>query len=179
MSSERTPLLSGRPSGLSSSRPFDGEDADQDIDPQESQFSAIQDAAHGVDPNSSAFIPPEASHFSVRHGGAGQSSLPAVEESAVESDFQGGRSRSEVFLVLGAMWIGTFLAAADGSIVATILATVGSEFKVSKEISWLGTSYLLTQTSFQPLYGRGADIFVSKAQLGDNVVTRPLPMRSC
>lgn len=49
---------------------------------------------------------------------------------------------------------GTFLAALDGTIVATTLSVVGSEFGVSNSISWLGTSYLMTQTAFQPLYGR-------------------------
>lgn len=52
---------------------------------------------------------------------------------------------------MSAMWIGTFVAALDGTVVATIMSTVGSEFSVSKEIGWLGTSYLLTQTAFQPL----------------------------
>lgn len=37
----------------------------------------------------------------------------------------------------------------DGTIVATILSTIGSEFKVSQTIGWIGTSYLLTQTAFQ------------------------------
>lgn len=63
---------------------------------------------------------------------------------------------------MSALWIGSFLAALDGTIVATILGTVGSEFNVSREISWLGTSYLLTQTGFQPLYGKCSDIFGRK-----------------
>jgi hypothetical protein len=164
MSSERTPLLGQghRPSGLASSRPPFDIDEDNEALAQESQFSAIQDATAGVDPNSSAFIPPEASHFSIHPG---QSSLGRVEEeTVVESSYQGGRTQREALIILGSMWIGTFLAAADGTIVATIMATVGSEFQVSKQVSWLGTSYLLTQTAFQPLYGRGADIFVSTSE---------------
>ncbi|KAK9899963.1 MFS general substrate transporter [Cystobasidium minutum MCA 4210] len=68
-----------------------------------------------------------------------------------------------VFVILGGLWVGTFLAALDGTIVATVLAVIGSEFDKSQEISWLGTSYLLTQTAFQPLYGRFSDIFGRKA----------------
>lgn len=65
----------------------------------------------------------------------------------------------------------------------TALGIIGSEFNVSNSISWLGTSYLLTQTSFQPcvslserilnqradvplerrLYGRLSDIFGRKS----------------
>jgi hypothetical protein len=41
---------------------------------------------------------------------------------------------------MGSMWIGTLLAAIDGTMVASILGTVGSEFQVSKEIQWLGVS---------------------------------------
>lgn len=156
--SERTPLISNghrRPSGLSSSRPPLSQSAFSENDPrgQESQLSIAQYGGDAA--NSSAFIPPEASQFSVALGSNGPS--------AAQDPARPERSRSEVLFILSALWIGTFLAAADGSIVATILAPVGSEFKVSKEVDWLGTSYLLTQTSFQPLYGRGADIFGRKA----------------
>lgn len=102
----------------------------------DSAFSALVDAEHGIDPNESTFMP----HPQAR-----------VE-----------RSLAQIIVVLGAMWIGTFLAALDGTIVATIFGTVGSEFSVSKSVGWLGTSYLVTQTAFQPLYGRMSDIFGRK-----------------
>lgn len=173
--SERTPLLHGRsPSGLASSQPpgqilGDRADTEGPFDDeelaQESHFSAIQDAQNTVDAQASAFLP-EGSYFSVHQATGGhQSQLAAVEEAATPSTPE--RSKSEVILILAALWIGTFLAAADGSIVATILASVGSEFKASKEVDWIGTSYLLSTCSFQPLYGRGADIFVS-ASLSSN-----------
>ncbi|CAO1634806.1 unnamed protein product [Jaminaea pallidilutea] len=168
--SERTPLLHGRsPSGLASSQPpgqilGDRADTEGPFDDeelaQESHFSAIQDAQNTVDAQASAFLP-EGSYFSVHQATGGhQSQLAAVEEAATPSAPE--RSKSEVILILAALWIGTFLAAADGSIVATILASVGSEFKASKEVDWIGTSYLLSTCSFQPLYGRGADIFGRK-----------------
>lgn len=123
---------------------------EEDAIAQESAFSAIQDATHGVDPNSSAFAPPpDQSHFSLN--------VAPIAEEASEPPL-----RADIVVIMGAMWIGTFLAALDGTIVATILSKVGSEFKVSKEVGWLGTSYLLTQTAFQPLYGRASDIFGRK-----------------
>ncbi|KAK4701815.1 hypothetical protein P7C70_g4407, partial [Phenoliferia sp. Uapishka_3] len=70
--------------------------------------------------------------------------------------------RSDLFVILGAMWVGSFLSALDGTVVATCLGIIGSEFNVSNSIGWLGTSYLLTQTAAQPLYGRTADIFGRK-----------------
>lgn len=35
--------------------------------------------------------------------------------------------------------------ALDSTIVATVLSTIGSEFHRSNEVSWIGTSFLLTQ----------------------------------
>ncbi|SPC67235.1 related to multidrug resistance proteins [Ustilago sp. UG-2017b] len=159
---ERTPLLGGaqqRQPSISRHRPSfaasigrpdltaEGEDAIA----QESAFSAVQGAAHGVDPNSSAFIPLDQSHFSV-------AGIDAIAEEPAEPPL-----RPDIWVIMGAMWIGSFLAALDGTIVATIMTSVGSEFRVSKEVGWLGTSYLLTQTAFQPLYGRASDIFGRKA----------------
>lgn len=139
-STERTPLLQSQGATNNTAE-------DEAILAQESAFSQFRDAAHGVDPNSSAFMPPQ-----------DPSQITAPME-----DNRSGRTLAELLLIMGAMWIGTFLAALDGTIVATILSTVGSEFQVSKTVGWLGTSYLLTQTAFQPLYGRLSDIFGRKA----------------
>lgn len=155
--SERTPLLGSRPSGLSASRP-PIELTDDEVLAQESAFSAFRDATQGVDPNSSAFAPPDQSHFSINasglaHGTSAEEAMQTVEEPAL---------RSDILIIMGSMWIGTFLAAVDGTCVASIMGTIGSEFKTSREIQWIGTSYLLTQTAFQPLYGRFSDIFGRK-----------------
>lgn len=135
----------------------------------------VRDAAHGVDPNSSAFAPPpDQSHFSISPSGL--AGVPEVGEEPAEET-----RKPDLLIIMGSMWIGTLLAAIDGTMVASILGTVGSEFQVSKEIQWLGvsltlyhssrveiltfsyqTSYLLTQTAFQPLYGRFSDIFGRK-----------------
>ncbi|CBQ72114.1 related to multidrug resistance proteins [Sporisorium reilianum SRZ2] len=157
---ERTPLLGSqqRTSSVSRHRPSfaasigrpDLTAEEEDAIAQESAFSAIQGAAHGVDPNSSAFVPLDQSHFSV-------AGVPAIAEEPEDPPL-----RADIWVIMGAMWIGSFLAALDGTIVATILSAVGSEFRVSKEVGWLGTSYLLTQTAFQPLYGRASDIFGRK-----------------
>ncbi|KAI3627093.1 hypothetical protein GLX27_001239 [Malassezia furfur] len=142
---ERTPLL-----GNNNQAPSSAAAEDNAVLAHESAFSAIQGAEHGVDPNSSAFLPPP-----------DRSQLNVTPGEAV-SEAEHGRPLGMLLLVMGAMWIGTFLAALDGTIVATILGTVGSEFGVSKTVGWLGTSYLLTQTAFQPLYGRLSDIFGRK-----------------
>ncbi|KAK4056000.1 hypothetical protein OIO90_002995 [Microbotryomycetes sp. JL221] len=117
--------------------------------------SAIQSAFHG-DVNASAFQVPTVAEVAEDEevAPAAAADAPLVTEPPM---------RADLFVVLGGMWVGTFLAALDGTIVATILSVIGSEFGVSNSIAWLGTSYLMTQTAFQPLYGRFSDIFGRKA----------------
>ncbi|TVY57612.1 putative transporter [Lachnellula cervina] len=64
----------------------------------------------------------------------------------------------------GFLWIeiaifsNVFLSGFDGTITASTYAVIGSEFNAANTISWLTTSYLITSTAFQPLYGRFSDI---------------------
>ncbi|SCV68049.1 BQ2448_170 [Microbotryum intermedium] len=116
--------------------------------------SAIQSVIHG-DVNASAFQVPgtEAQDDVEAPPAAGGPAGVLVTEEPL---------RADLFIVLGGMWVGAFLSALDGTIVATTLSVIGSEFGVSNSIAWLGTSYLMTQTAFQPLYGRFSDIFGRK-----------------
>ncbi|KAI1208222.1 MFS general substrate transporter [Annulohypoxylon truncatum] len=52
-----------------------------------------------------------------------------------------------------------FLYGFDGTITASTYAVISSEFDATNTASWLTTSYLITNTAFQPLYGRVSDIF--------------------
>ncbi|KAJ6501710.1 amino acid permease ScVBA-like protein [Mycena vitilis] len=48
-----------------------------------------------------------------------------------------------------------FLATTDATIVSTSLPTIASQLDMTQnEYSWVGIAYMLTQTAFQPLYGR-------------------------
>ncbi|KAJ7357022.1 amino acid permease ScVBA-like protein [Mycena albidolilacea] len=52
-----------------------------------------------------------------------------------------------------------FLATTDATIVSTSLPTIASELNITRnEYSWVGIAYMLTQTAFQPLYGRISDL---------------------
>ncbi|OCH96676.1 amino acid permease ScVBA-like protein [Obba rivulosa] len=52
-----------------------------------------------------------------------------------------------------------FLATTDATIVSTILPTISLEFKASQnEYTWVSVVYMLTQTAFQPLYGKLSDL---------------------
>ncbi|KAG0309144.1 hypothetical protein BGZ99_000975 [Dissophora globulifera] len=55
--------------------------------------------------------------------------------------------------------------ALDQIIVATSIPAIAREYNSLNDISWLGTAYLMTSTSFQPLYGKVSDIFGRKATM--------------
>ncbi|RKP37888.1 major facilitator superfamily domain-containing protein [Dimargaris cristalligena] len=55
--------------------------------------------------------------------------------------------------------LGSFLAFIDMTIVATALPEIGSQLGAFNEITWVASSYMLTTTALQPLYGKFSDIF--------------------
>lgn len=54
--------------------------------------------------------------------------------------------------------LGFFMAALDQTIVITALGQISAEFNATNDIGWVGSSYLLTMSGFQPMYGIFADI---------------------
>ncbi|KXX73634.1 Vacuolar basic amino acid transporter 2 [Madurella mycetomatis] len=63
------------------------------------------------------------------------------------------------FWIQVAIMSNVFLYGFDGTITAATYAVISSEFNAANTASWLTTSYLVTSTAFQPLYGRVSDIF--------------------
>lgn len=53
----------------------------------------------------------------------------------------------------------------DNLIVASVYGKIGSDLNQLSKMSWIASSYLLTTTCFQPLYGKLSDIFGRKACL--------------
>jgi len=62
------------------------------------------------------------------------------------------------FWIQLAIMSNVFLSGFDGTITASTYAVISSEFNAANIASWLTTSYLITSTAFQPLYGRVSDI---------------------
>ncbi|KAK0721894.1 major facilitator superfamily domain-containing protein [Lasiosphaeria miniovina] len=58
-----------------------------------------------------------------------------------------------------ALWANVFLSGFDGTITASTYAAISSDFDAANNASWLTTSYLITSTASQPLYGRFSDVF--------------------
>ncbi|KAF9575868.1 hypothetical protein EC968_001251 [Mortierella alpina] len=69
----------------------------------------------------------------------------------------------QLMVVFIGLMLGIFLSSLDQTIVSVCTAKIANEFNSLSEIPWIGTSYLLTSTTFQPLYGKGSDIFGRKA----------------
>ncbi|KAJ3974956.1 major facilitator superfamily domain-containing protein, partial [Lentinula raphanica] len=63
------------------------------------------------------------------------------------------------------MALGIFLVAMDSTIVVASYASIGNELEQLSKVSWIATGYMLTLTSFQPLYGKLSDIFGRKSCL--------------
>lgn len=57
------------------------------------------------------------------------------------------------------------VSALDTVIVATAIPTISRAFDAGSIVSWVPSAYLLTSTSFQPLYGRFSDIFGRKTAI--------------
>ncbi|PCH33949.1 MFS general substrate transporter [Wolfiporia cocos MD-104 SS10] len=72
------------------------------------------------------------------------------------------KSQVSIVAVVAPIMLGTFLIAMDQTIVASTYASIGSEFQHLENTSWITTGYMLTLTSFQPLYGKLSDIFGRK-----------------
>src|SRR6267154_2535270 len=62
-----------------------------------------------------------------------------------------------------AIFCNVFLSGFDGTITASTYAVIGSDFNAANTVSWITTSYLITTTAFQPLYGRFSDILGRRA----------------
>ncbi|KAJ3866325.1 MFS general substrate transporter [Lentinula novae-zelandiae] len=70
-----------------------------------------------------------------------------------------------VFTSWPLVFVGIFLVAMDSTIVVASYASIGNELKQLSKVSWIATGYMLTLTSFQPLYGKLSDIFGRKSCL--------------
>ncbi|KAH9898883.1 MFS general substrate transporter [Xylariomycetidae sp. FL2044] len=67
--------------------------------------------------------------------------------------------------LLPALAIGVFLVAMDQTLTIACYGRMGSDLRALNSTSWIATSYFLTLTTFQPLYGKLSDIFGRKACL--------------
>ena len=72
-----------------------------------------------------------------------------------------------------------FLSGFDSTITASTYALISSDFSSASYASWLTTSYLITSTAFQPLYGRFSDVFGRRICFFASTVTFLLGCLGC
>ncbi|KAI5923532.1 major facilitator superfamily domain-containing protein [Camillea tinctor] len=69
----------------------------------------------------------------------------------------------KLWAVILSLCLAVFLVALDQTIIAPALGAITGEYGSVKDIGWYGSSYLLTSTALQPLYGKVYKIFDIKA----------------
>lgn len=71
----------------------------------------------------------------------------------------------KLLLVMGSIWLGTFLAALDSTIIATLSAPISASFDSLSLLSWLASAYFIANAALQPLSGRLTDILSRRTGL--------------
>ncbi|KAL8650581.1 MAG: hypothetical protein Q9226_005086 [Calogaya cf. arnoldii] len=66
---------------------------------------------------------------------------------------------STVLWIMISVWMGTFTAGLDGTVMATLAAPIATSFNSLSLLAWLATGYLIGQAATQPLSGKLTDIF--------------------
>ncbi|KAF9911624.1 hypothetical protein EC991_002742 [Linnemannia zychae] len=71
----------------------------------------------------------------------------------------------ELALVFIALATCLFMASLDQTIVSVLIPALGKTFNAPQYIAWVGTAYLLMNTSIQPLWGKLSDIYGRKSTI--------------
>lgn len=73
--------------------------------------------------------------------------------------------KRQLYTVISSLFMASFLAALDTTVVTTLLSMIASELNAVAYISWIATAYLVSCSAFQPLFGKLSDIFGRKVLL--------------
>ena len=106
------------------------------------------------------------------NGNGRHSSLHQADESArsdIAHNDSNGESNEpgagELLLIMGSVWFGSFLAALDSTIVATLSVPISASFDSLTLLSWLASAYFIANAAMQPISGRLTDIFSRRTGL--------------
>ncbi|KAJ6442884.1 multidrug resistance protein fnx1 [Purpureocillium lavendulum] len=89
----------------------------------------------------------------------------AQDAPATPAEPEAQRTKAETTIVMLALAVSLFLAALDMTIITTAIPTISSELKSSAGYVWIGSSYLLGNAAFVPMWGKVSDIFGRKTIL--------------
>ncbi|WPH02604.1 Hypothetical protein R9X50_00546900 [Acrodontium crateriforme] len=72
-------------------------------------------------------------------------------------------STAKLLATMGSIWVCTFCAALDSTIVATLSTPISSEFNSGRAFSWIASGYMIANAACQPLSGKLTDIYGRRA----------------
>lgn len=169
---ENTPLLAARndhPYHSGDNSPTDTLQGDEEESNGESNFDIVKSkligygAGLGIEPETqdSTLQPGQRKQIeasSNRSARDEESSLLGDSPTATpKSSYLGGVSTRQFWLIYGGVLANCFVATFDSTLMASSHPVITSYFHASNSASWLSVAFLLTSTSFQPLFGRLSD----------------------
>ncbi|KAF7532588.1 hypothetical protein G7054_g7799 [Neopestalotiopsis clavispora] len=85
-----------------------------------------------------------------------------IRDNTPQGASNGPKIKVNMATLLPALAVGILLVAMDQTLVVATYGKIGSDLQALNSTSWIATSYFLTLTTFQPLYGKLSDIFGRK-----------------
>ncbi|KAL8823771.1 MAG: hypothetical protein Q9191_005562 [Dirinaria sp. TL-2023a] len=74
-------------------------------------------------------------------------------------------STTRLAIILGSTYLGIILAALDGTMVATLTASISASYESLPLLAWLASAYFIANSVLQPLAGKLTDIYGRRAGL--------------
>ena len=74
-------------------------------------------------------------------------------------------SSTQMIIILGSTYLGIILAALDGTMVATLTASISASYNSLQLLAWLASAYYIANSVLQPLSGKLTDIYGRRAGL--------------
>ncbi|KAL8682924.1 MAG: hypothetical protein Q9186_001087 [Xanthomendoza sp. 1 TL-2023] len=74
-------------------------------------------------------------------------------------------STTKLTIILGSTYLGIILAALDGTMVATLTASISASYSSLTLLAWLASAYYIANSILQPLAGKLTDIYGRRAGL--------------
>jgi len=96
---------------------------------------------------------------------AGEEQLERLRSKLSIQDQSSRLPLRKLLIVFFGLAISLLLSFLDQTSVSTALPSMAREFDAASEVSWVGTSFLIANTSMQILYGRLSDVFGRKGVL--------------
>lgn len=91
---------------------------------------------------------------------------PQSQQNAIDPNDQINRLVPEnIAFILLALWSGSFISAMDTTIVSTTMTSIASSLHEADKVSYIATSFLITNAAFQPIYGKASDVYGRKTVL--------------